>query len=96
MENGFKKFFKKLIRWKYPNFLDVYVTPYVEGSLRYDNPLNKKRYEIILVIHEKDYREEQNSEIYGYVKELAKHMDVEVMDVYYRVVDDEEWGELNK
>ena len=75
-------------------YLDVYVVPYVEGSLRYDNPFNLKRYEIILVIHEKDFTEELYGEIYEYVNHLAKYMDVEVMGVYNKVVDDERWEKL--
>ena len=94
MEDAIKKFFKKMLMNKYPIFLDVYVVPYVEGSLRYDNPYSLKRYEVILVIHEKDFREEMYGEIAQYVRDIAKYMDVEVMGVYHEVVNDEEWGEM--
>ena len=94
MENAIKKFFKKMIMNKYPMYLDVYVVPYVEGSLRFSNPFNLKRYEVIAVIHEKDFREEMYSEISEYVRDIAKYMDVEVMGVYNKVVDDERWEKL--
>ena len=88
MENAIKKFFKKMLMNKYPIFLDVYVVPYVEGDLRYDNPFNLKRYEVIGVIHEKDFTEELYNELDEYVRNIAKYMDVEVMGVYNKVVDD--------
>lgn len=94
MEEGVKKLFKRLIMRKYPMYLDIHVTPYWEGSLRYDNPFNRERYEVILVIHEKDFREEMYGEIDKYVRDIAKYMDVEVMGVYHEVVNDEEWGEM--
>lgn len=79
---------------KYPMYLDVYVVPYVEGYLRYDNPFNRKRYEIILVIHEKDFTEELYNELDEYVRNIAKYMDVEVMGVYNKVVDDKRWEKM--
>jgi hypothetical protein len=94
MEKGIQKLLRKLIMRKYPMYLDVYVRPYVEGSLRTDNPFNRKRYEVILVINVKDFREEMYSEIGEYVRDIAKYTDVEVMGLYNQIVDDEEWEEM--
>ena len=82
MEDGVKKFFKKLIMKKYPMYLDVYVHPYFEGSLRYDNPFNRKRYEVTLIINEKDFEVVDYPEMREYVHNIAKYMNVEVMGVY--------------
>jgi hypothetical protein len=84
---------------KYPMYLDVKVHPYLEGSLRTDNPFNRKRYEVILVIHEeryKDFEEDWYSEIVEYVRDIAKYMDVEVMGFYNQIVDDELWEKMKK
>lgn len=94
MDKGIEKLLRKLFFKKYPEYLDVYVVPYVEGSLRYDNPFNRERYEIILVINEKDFREDMYSEISEYVRDIGKYMDVEVMGVYNKVVNDKEWEEM--
>lgn len=94
MEKAYQKFFKKLIMNKYPMFLDVYIRPYIEGSLRYDNPSNKERYEVFLVIHEKDYRGDKFDEVMDYVRDIGAYMNVEVMGVYGEVVDDEAWEDI--
>ena len=94
MEEGIKKLFKRLVTNKYPKFLDVWISPYVEGSLRYDNPFNMKRYEIVLVIHEKDFKEDMYEEVNEYVRDIAKYVDVELMGVYINVVDDKEWEKI--
>ena len=99
MESGVQKLFRKLIMKKYPMYLDVHVRPYIEGSLRYDNPFNKERYEVILVIHEeryKDFREDWYSEVMEYVRDIGSYMNVEVMGFYNQIVDDEIWEEMNK
>jgi hypothetical protein len=95
MKDGIQKLLRKLVLKKYPMYLDVYVHPYIEGSLRYDNPFNRNRYEVILVINAKDFREDMYSEISEYVRDIAKYMDVEVMGLYNKVVDDEEWEKMN-
>lgn len=94
MEEGIKKLFRKLVMRKYPMYLDVHVIPYVEGSLRYDNPFNRKRYEVILVIHEKDFRDDRSGEVVDFVRDVAKYMDSEVMGVYHEIVDDEAWEDM--
>jgi hypothetical protein len=66
----------------------------VEGELRYDNPFNRKRYEITLVIHEEDFEEDMYDEVNEYVRNVSKYVDVELMGVYIQVVDDKEWEEI--
>ncbi len=90
MEKGLDKLLKKLVIKKYPVFLDVYAVPY-EGAKRYSQ---KKSYDVFLVINENDYMEDMDAEIGQYVMNIAKHMDVEIMRVYYQVVDDAEWEEM--
>lgn len=82
-----------MVMRKYPMYLDVKVTPYVEGSLRYENPYNRKRYEVVLVIHEKDNIEGLFGKVDEYVRDIVRYMDVEVMGVYTFAVNDEEWKE---
>lgn len=96
MEKGFEKLLRKLVFKKYPMYLDVYVSPYVEGSLRYDNPFNKERYEVFLVINVKDYNYDKSREVGQYVSSIGNYMNVEVMEVYNKIVDDEEWENMNK
>lgn len=94
MEKALKKFIKKMLSEKFPMYLDVNVRPYIEGSLKTDNPFNRKRYEVILVIHKKDLRDDYYSEVGDYVIGIAKYMEAEVMGLYHQVVDDEEWEKM--
>ena len=88
MENGVEKLFRKLIMRKYPMYLDVYVRPYFEGSLRYDNPFNRKRYEVFLVLNVEDFKEGRYIDIKDYVRDIGSYMNVEVMGVYYDVINE--------
>lgn len=88
MKEGIEKLLRKLIKKKYPMYLDVYIRPYIEGSLRTDNPFNKERYEVYLVIDNKDKRGVLYDEIWNYVRDIGSYMNVEVMGVY-QVINDE-------
>lgn len=88
MKEGIEKLLRKLIKKKYPMYLDVYIRSYIEGSLRTDNPFNKERYEVYLVIDNKDKRGVLYDEIWNYVRDIGSYMNVEVMGVY-QVINDE-------
>lgn len=92
MGKGVEKLFRKLVMSKYPMYLDVYVVPYA-GISKYSQS-HKKPFEVFLVIHEKDFREDGDQEIEKFIKEIAKYVDVEIMGIYNEVVDDNEWEEM--
>jgi hypothetical protein len=44
----------------------------------------------------KDYNYDKSREVGQYVSSIGNYMNVEVMEVYNKIVDDEEWENMNK
>jgi len=92
MEKGIDKLLRKLVLKKYPIYLDIRVKE--DSGIGWVYSTRNKCYDVFLVILNEDLENVNFEEVVGFVRNLAKYMDVEICGVYNNPVSKEEWEEM--
>ena len=92
MIKGFEKFLRQIFFDKFPIYLDIRVRE--DSGIGWVYSTRNKCYEVFLVILNEDLENVNFEEVVGFVRNLAKYMDVEVCGVYNNPVSKEEWEEM--
>jgi len=92
MIKGFEKLLRQLFFDKFPIYLDIRVRE--DSGIGWVYSTRNKCYEVFLVILNEDLENVNFEEVVGFVRNLAKYMDVEICGVYNNPVSKEEWEEM--
>jgi len=92
MIKGFEKLLRQIFFDKFPIYLDIRVKE--DSGIGWVYSTRNKCYEVFLVILNEDLENVNFEEVVGFVRNLAKYMDIEICGVYNNPVSMEEWEEM--
>lgn len=92
MVKAFEKLLRQLFLNKFPLYLDVKVKE--DSGIGYVFNPRKKCFEVFLVILNENLENVNYEEVYGFIRDIAKYMDLEICGVYNNPVSKEEWDEM--
>lgn len=92
MKKGFEKLLRQIFFNKFPIYLDIRVRE--DSGIGYVYTPRNKCFEVFLIILDEDLEKVNYEEVYEFVINLAKYMDVEICGVYNNSVSREKWEEM--